>query len=67
MTLPDACGTGALGSATWTTATTLSATAGAGGAPGGYGYGPQPGTEGNGGNSGLVILTYSPPDGVCRL
>jgi hypothetical protein len=52
------------GANTWATATMLPLAAGTGGAGG-----PAQWGEGRafGGNGGLVILTYTPPDGVCRL
>jgi hypothetical protein len=47
---------GGLGASTWASSTTLPAAAGAGGS-----------TDGQGGNAGLVILTYTPPNGTCSL
>jgi hypothetical protein len=47
----EGCGGVSEGAVTWTTATVLPSAAGVAG----------------GGNGGLVILTYTPPDGVCRL
>lgn len=51
---------GPQGARAWETATALPSAAGAGG------EGTFP-ASGWGGNGGLVILTYTPPDGVCRL
>jgi hypothetical protein len=48
---------GGLGAASWATATTLPAAAGAGGSV----------TAGQGGNAGLVILSYTSPTGACSL
>ena len=52
-----AAGTAALGANNWSTATTLPAAAGAGGAA----------STLNGGNAGLVILSYDTPTGTCSL
>lgn len=57
-------GAGGLGSNTWATVTTLPDAAGAGGQAG-YVTGAE--YSAFGGNGGLVILKYTPPDGVCRL
>ena len=64
QTLPGE-GPGGLGATTWAAATTLPGAAGAGGVWVIPGSGPW--AFGSGGNAGLVILTYTPPDGVCRL
>jgi len=57
-------GVGGLGAMTWASSTTLPAAAGAGGA-----LVPNPNGAPilMGGNAGLVILTYSSPDGTCSL
>ncbi len=48
---------GGLGATTWSSSTSLPAAAGLGGAT----------SPGQGGNAGLVILTYSSPTGVCSI
>jgi hypothetical protein len=52
---------GGLGATNWSTSATLPAAAGAGGG------GNIGGATANGGNAGLVILTYFSPTGVCSL